>query len=168
MKIAIPKERRPGETRVASSPDVVKKLVGFGFNVIVEKGAGEAAAFTDGAFKQAGATIAKDAASTLKQADVILKIQRPTSAELGLMKKGAVLIAHLQAMSNKAEVNAYAKAGITAFAMELMPRISRAQSMDILSSQTNLAGYQAGLEGAVNFGSAFPMIAPACLNAPPL
>ncbi len=167
MKIAIPKERRPGETRVAGSPEVVKKLTGFGFDVIVEKGAGENAAFTDDAFKQAGATIAKDAASALKQADVVLKILRPTSPELGMLKKGCVLIAYLQAMTNKTEVNAYAKAGITAFAMELMPRISRAQSMDILSSQSNLAGYLAVLEGAVNFGSAFPMMMTAAGTVPP-
>ena len=162
MKIVIPKERRPGETRVAGSPDVVKKLAGFGFDVIVETGAGAAAAFTDEAYKAAGATIAKDAATALKQADVVLKVQRPTidgaNNELSLMKKGAVLIAHLQAMTNPKDVQAYAKAGITTFAMELMPRISRAQSMDILSSQSNLAGYQAVLEGAVNLSKAFPMM----------
>ena len=162
MKIAIPKERRPGETRVAASPDLVKKLVGQGFEVTVEKGAGTAAAFTDAAFKEAGATIAKDASSTLGSADMVFKIQRPViegeDNELALMKKGAVLIAHLGALYNRDDVEAYAKAGITAFAMELMPRISRAQSMDILSSQSNLAGYRAVIDAAAEYSSAFPMM----------
>ncbi len=164
MKIAIPKERRPGETRVAVSPDVAKKLVGLGFDVIVEKGAGAGAAFTDDAFKEAGATIAKDEATALKDADVVLKVQRPiaegdeTNNELAMMKKGAVLIARLDALVNQKDVEAYANAGITAFAMELMPRITRAQSMDILSSQSNLAGYKAVLDAAAEFTSAMPMM----------
>ncbi|MBE0531535.1 MAG: Re/Si-specific NAD(P)(+) transhydrogenase subunit alpha [Rhodospirillales bacterium] len=162
MKVAIPKERQPGETRVAGSPDLVKKLVGQGFEVIVEKGAGAAAMFTDAAYKDAGATLAKDAESTLASADVVLKIQRPIieggENELALMKRGAVLIAHIGALYHPDDVAAYAAAGITAFAMELMPRISRAQSMDILSSQTNLAGYKAVLDAAAEYGSAFPMM----------
>ncbi len=173
MKIAIPKESRSGETRVAASPDVVKKLTGFGFQVIIEKGAGEASAITDDEFKTAGATIAKDTATALKGADMVLKIQPPTiegkgaANELSLMKKGAVLVAHLGALTNKKDVDAYAKAGITSFAMELMPRISRAQSMDILSSQSNLAGYKAVLDGAAEFGSAFPMMMTAAGTVPP-
>lgn len=164
MQIAIPKERRPGETRVAASPELVKKLVGFGFDVVVEKGAGAAAAFTDAAFKEAGATIAKDEASALKSADMVFKVQRPIiegdakDNEVAMMKKGAVLIAHIGALYNTKDVDAYAKAGITAFAMELMPRISRAQSMDILSSQSNLAGYRAVLDAAVEYSSAMPMM----------
>jgi NAD(P) transhydrogenase subunit alpha len=162
MKIAIPKERRPGETRVAGSPDLVKKLVGLGFEVIVEKGAGAGAMFTDAAYKDAGAVIAKDAESTLKSADMVLKIQRPLiegdENELSLMKPGAVVIGHLGALYHPKDVEAYAKAGITAFAMELMPRISRAQSMDILSSQTNLAGYKSVLDAAAEYGSALPMM----------
>lgn len=164
MKIAIPKERRPGETRVAASPDMVKKLVGFGFDVVVEKGAGTVASFTDAAFKDAGATIAKDEATALKTADVIFKIQGPiiegdaSKNELAMMKKGAMLVAHIGALYNRDDVEAYAKAGITAFAMELMPRISRAQSMDILSSQSNLAGYKAVLDAAAEYSSAFPMM----------
>jgi NAD(P) transhydrogenase subunit alpha len=162
MKVAIPKERQPGETRVAGSPDLVKKLVGQGFEVIVEKGAGAAAMFTDAAYKDAGATLAKDAESTLASADVVLKIQRPIieggENELALMKRGAVLIAHIGALYHPEDVAAYAAAGITVFAMELMPRISRAQSMDILSSQTNLAGYKAVLDAAAEYGSAFPMM----------
>lgn len=158
MKIAIPKERRPGEKRVAASPDVVKKLVGFGFEVDVEKGAGVDAAITDDDFKAAGATVVKDAATALKTADVVLKIQRPEADEIKLMKKGAVLCAHLSALTEKKDVEALAKAGITAFAMELMPRISRAQSMDILSSQSNLAGYKAVLDACNEYGSALPMM----------
>ncbi len=158
MKIAIPKERRPGEKRVAASPDVVKKLVGFGFDVAVEKGAGTDAAITDDDFKAAGATIAKDAATALKTADVVLKIQRPEADELKLMKKGAVLCAHLSALTEKKDMEALAKAGVTAFAMELMPRISRAQSMDILSSQSNLAGYKSVLDACNEYGSAMPMM----------
>lgn len=158
MKIAIPKERRPGEKRVAASPDVVKKLVGFGFDVAVEKGAGADAAILDDDFKTAGATISKDAAATLKSADVVLKIQRPEAAELKLMKKGAVLCAHLSALTEKKDMAALAKAGVTAFAMELMPRISRAQSMDILSSQSNLAGYKSVLDACGEYGSAMPMM----------
>lgn len=158
MKIAIPKERRDGEKRVAASPEVVKKLAGFGFEVVVEKGAGEGAAITDEDFKDAGATIAKDAATALKTADLVLKVQRPETDEIKLMKKGAVLCAHLSALTEKKDVEALAKAGITAFAMELMPRISRAQSMDILSSQSNLAGYKAVLDAAGEYASALPMM----------
>jgi len=161
MKIAIPKER-PGETRVAASPDVVKKLIGLGFSVTIEKGAGVSSSFNDDAFKEAGASIAKDAASALKTADIVLKIQCPTTSgaksELSLLKKGAVLIASLGALSNKKGMQAIAKAGVTSFAMELMPRITRAQSMDILSSQSNLAGYKSVLDAANEYGSAFPMM----------
>ena len=164
MKIAVPMERRPGEARVAVSPEVAGKLVGLGFTVVVEKGAGAGASFLDEAYKKAGATIAKDAAGALKGADIVLKVQGPTTGgakgknELAMMKEGAILIATLSALTNKKDVAAYAKAGITAFAMELMPRISRAQSMDVLSSQSNLAGYKAVLDAAAEFGRAFPMM----------
>ncbi|MGA0393094.1 MAG: Re/Si-specific NAD(P)(+) transhydrogenase subunit alpha [Rhodospirillales bacterium] len=172
MKIAVPKERRPGEKRVAVSPEVVKKLAGLGFDVTVEAGAGEGASFTDDAFKEAGATIANDAPGALKDADIVIKIQPPivdgeNQNELANMKKGAILIAHLSALTNKADVENYAKAGITAFALELMPRISRAQSMDILSSQSNLAGYKAVLDASDVFGRAFPMMMTAAGTVPP-
>jgi len=173
MKIAIPRECRSGETRVAASPEVVKKLTGFGFDVAVEKGAGEAAAITDANFKDAGATIAEDATATYKNADMVLKIQRPVTEgaegqnELSLIKKGAVVLAHMAALTHKEDVAAMAEAGITAFAMELMPRITRAQSMDILSSQSNLAGYKAVLDGAAEYGSAFPMMMTAAGTVPP-
>jgi H+-translocating NAD(P) transhydrogenase subunit alpha len=171
MKIAVPKERAPGETRVATSPDVVKKLVGLGFEVVVEKGAGDAAAITDSEFQEAGASIAKDGATALKDADVVLKVQRPIVDgkinELSLLKPGAILIAYLQALTRPDDVAAYAAANITTFALELMPRISRAQSMDILSSQNNLAGYRAVIDGAAEFGSALPMMMTAGGTVPP-
>lgn len=163
MKIAIPKERRPGETRVAASPDTVKKFVGLGLEVVVETGAGAGASIPDSQYAEVGATIAPDEAAALRDADMVLKVQRPLTAaegtdELALMKKGAVLIAVLQPMQQREQVKAYAAAGITAFAMELMPRITRAQSMDVLSSQSNLAGYKAVLDGAQHFGRALPMM----------
>ncbi len=171
MKIAIPRERMPGETRVAVSPEVVKKLVQMGIEVTVEKGAGEDSYFVDSEFEAAGAIIGKDEASTLKDADVVIKVQRPVINgnlnELALLKPGAVLIAQLAALTHADEVKAYAEAGITAFALELMPRISRAQSMDILSSQNNLAGYKAVIDGAAEFGGAFPMMMTAGGTVPP-
>ncbi|MCK5167483.1 MAG: Re/Si-specific NAD(P)(+) transhydrogenase subunit alpha, partial [Rhodospirillaceae bacterium] len=158
MKIAIPKESHPGELRVAASPDIVKKLKGFGFDVIIETGAGNGASITDDDFKLAGATIANDIGATLEQADVVLKVSAPNEAETQLMKKGAVVAAHLGILGNKKSADMYAKAGLTTFAMELMPRISRAQSMDVLSSQSNLAGYKAVLDAASEYGSAMPMM----------
>ena len=164
MKIGVPKERRPGEKRVAVSPDVARKLKDLGFTVVVEKGAGDGASFTDAAYRDAGATIAKDGPAALKGADIVLKVQPPildggeAGSELALMKKGAVLIANLSALSNKGDVAAYAKAGVTAFALELLPRITRAQSMDVLTSQSNLTGYKAVLDAAHELGRAFPMM----------
>jgi NAD(P) transhydrogenase subunit alpha len=162
MKIAIPKERRAHEARVAASPETVKKMVGLGCEVVVEKGAGVTAAMTDEAFKEAGAAIAADAKATISGADVVLKVQGPAVGgkddELGLLKAGQVLIAHLDALRAAAEIAAIAKAGVTAFAMDLMPRVTRAQAMDVLSSQANLAGYKAVLDAAAEFGKAFPMM----------
>jgi len=163
MKIGIPKERRPGEKRVAASPETVKKFAGLGCSVVVETGAGLQADIPDDQYTAAGAAIAPDAAATLRDADLVLKVQRPMTAaegnnELALLKKGAVLVAGLQALQQRDQVKAYAEAGITAFAMELMPRITRAQSMDILSSQSNLAGYKSVLDAAQHFGRAFPMM----------
>lgn len=158
MKISIPKETNPGELRVAASPEVVKKLCALGFKVSVEKGAGNGAAITDDEFKSAGATIAADADAVFKSADLILKVAAPNQDEVSKMKKGAVVVAHLGILGNKKDADIYAKAGITTFAMELMPRISRAQSMDVLSSQSNLAGYKAVLDAAGEYGSAMPMM----------
>jgi NAD(P) transhydrogenase subunit alpha len=164
MKIAIPKELRAGETRVAGSPEVVKKLIGLGFQVSVEKGAGLSAAFTDEAFKAAGADITADLAAATKDADVVLKVQAPMIGgedgmdEVSLLKPGTIVMGHLSALTRRDLIEAYARAGLTAFALELMPRITRAQSMDILSSQSNLAGYKAVLDAAAEFGRAFPMM----------
>jgi NAD(P) transhydrogenase subunit alpha len=163
MKIAIPKERRAQESRVAASPDTVKRLVGMGLEVVVESGAGADAAFTDAAYVASGATIAPDAAAAIGGADIVLKVQRPIVGdggdnELIGFKSGAVLIGMLQPLQHPDEVEAYAKAGLTSFAMELIPRITRAQSMDVLSSQANLAGYRAVLDAATEFGRAFPMM----------
>ncbi len=167
MKIAIPKETRDGERRVAASPEVVGKLVGLKFEVAVESGAGTQASFTDDAYKQAGASIAKDAADALKSADLVWKVRGPTADEVGKMKKGAMLMASLDALIDGDGMAALAKAGITAFAMELMPRISRAQSMDILSSQANLAGYKAVLDAAGEYGRGLPMMMTAAGTVPP-
>jgi NAD(P) transhydrogenase subunit alpha len=172
MRIAVPKERRADEARVAASPDTVKKYVAMGFQVVVEKGAGEGASIADATYVEAGAEIAAGAKAALKDADIVLKVQRPMTAEEGadeiaLFKPGAVLIAHLAALANKPSAELYAKAGITAFAMELLPRISRAQSMDILSSQSNLAGYKAVLDAAAVYGRVFPMMMTAAGTVPP-
>lgn len=163
MKIGIPKERRAGEKRVAASPETVKKFVGLGCTVVIETGAGVAADIPDDQYTAMGAQIAADARATVGDADLVLKVQRPMTAaegndELALLKKGAVLVAGLSALQQRDQVKAYAAAGISAYAMELMPRITRAQSMDILSSQSNLAGYKSVLDAAQHFGRAFPMM----------
>ena len=172
MKIAVPKERQPGEERVAVSPDVVKKLIALGFDVAVEKGAGAGASFADAAYKAAGATVAADVKAACADADVVLKVQGPDAdgkqaPELAAMKPGAILVANLSALTRPAAVNAIAAAGVTAFAMELMPRITRAQSMDILSSQSNLAGYKAVLDAAGQYRRVFPMMMTAAGTVPP-
>lgn len=167
MKIGIPKERREHESRVAATPETVKKYLGLGFEVAVETGAGVGASFTDQAYREAGATIAPDAKATLRDADIVLKVRSPLSPgepgaegldELAAMKSGALLLAMLSPYNAKDRIATYAAAGLASFAMELMPRISRAQSMDVLSSQANLAGYKAVLDAAVEFGKAFPMM----------
>ena len=169
MKIVIPKETRAGETRVAASPQVIQKLAALGYDVAVEKGAGEGASVSDDVFKAAGASIATGAA--VKTADIVLMVNPPaTSGADALpaqMKKGAVLISQLAALTSPDDVAAYAKAGITTFAMELVPRISRAQSMDVLSSQANLAGYRAILEAAAEYGRGIPMMMTAAGTVPP-
>jgi len=157
MKIAIPKERRDGETRVAASPDTVKKYVQMGFEVQVEAGAGSGASIADQVYIDAGAKIAAVAAEAFK-ADVVLKVARPTDSEIDLLQEGSVLISALSALTNKDMVEKLAAKKVTAFAMELVPRITRAQSMDILSSQANLAGYKAVLDGVHEFKRAVPMM----------
>jgi proton-translocating NAD(P)+ transhydrogenase subunit alpha len=163
MKIAILKERRPHETRVAATPETVKKLKALGAEITIEAGAGVAAAYTDQAYLDAGANIVSDAASAAAAGDIIFKIQRPMTAqegvdELALLRSGQTLMSPLGALTNKPLVDALAAKGIQAFALELIPRITRAQSMDILSSQANLAGYKAVLLAADNFGRIFPQM----------
>jgi NAD(P) transhydrogenase subunit alpha len=162
MKIAIPKERRAHESRVAASPETVKKLIALGAEVAVEKGAGAAASFSDQAYKDAGADVAKDAESAMTGAAVVLKVQRPIVGgkddELKGYAAGTLLIANLDPYRERADMEALAKAGLTAFAMELVPRITRAQSMDVLSSQANLAGYKAVLDAAAEYCRAIPMM----------
>jgi NAD(P) transhydrogenase subunit alpha len=169
MKVAIIKERRAHERRVAASPDSVKHMVGMGLEPVVESGAGAAAYFADAAYRAAGAAIAGDAAAALADADIVLKVQHPLMGgaasgaeggidELRLIRRGAALVGLLAPLQNPADVQAYAEAGIAAFAMELIPRITRAQTMDVLSSQANLAGYKAVLDAAGEFGRAFPMM----------
>ncbi|QJE71954.1 Re/Si-specific NAD(P)(+) transhydrogenase subunit alpha [Aerophototrophica crusticola] len=173
MKIAIPKERRPHELRVAATPETVKKYKGLGFTVAVESGAGLGAALTDEAYAAAGAEVVADPAALLRDADIVLKVQRPLLPgegdldELALLKPGAILISGLNPYMAPESVSAYATARVDAFAMEFMPRITRAQSMDILSSQSNLAGYRAVLEAANEFGRAFPMMMTAAGTVPP-
>ena len=163
MKIAIPKELRDGETRVAMSPDMIKKLVAMGLEVMIETGAGNRAMLLDDLYRKAGALIGANANETYSGADIVLKVRPPIRPdqgpdELAMIKSGALLIGLLEPLQNTDSVAAYAKAGVTAFAMELLPRISRAQSMDVLSSQSNLAGYKAVIEAAAAFGKAFPMM----------
>ena len=172
MKIAIIKERRPHETRVAATPETVKKLKALGAEITIEAGAGTVAAYTDQAYSEAGATIVPDAASAIAAGDIVFKIQRPMTAEegldeLGLLRQGQTLMAPLGALTNKELVQALASRGVTSFALELIPRITRAQSMDILSSQANLAGYKAVLVAANNYGRIFPqMMTPGGTLAP--
>ncbi len=165
MIIGVPKERRPGERRVAASPDTAKRLVGQGHVVVVERGAGAGAAFPDDAYAASGAQLG-DAAAALG-AEIVLKVQRPSADEIKAMKSGAVLVGMLAPLQHKDEIPAYAKAGLTAFAMELVPRITRAQAMDVLSSQANLAGYKAVLDAADYFGRAMPMMMTAAGTVPP-
>ena len=172
MKIGILKERRPHEMRVAASAETVKKFSDLGAEVCVEKGAGQGSSIPDAEFKEAGATIAATAADTVSGADIVLKVQRPMIAgekedELSILSSGQSLVCQMNALTDEKFVDAMAKAGITGFAMELMPRISRAQSMDVLSSQSNLSGYKAVLDSASEFGRAFPMMMTAAGTVPP-
>src|SRR5262249_25350906 len=163
MKIAVVAESDPAEPRVAATPDTVKKLAALGAAVAVQPGAGSKSGVLDTDYTAAGATVAPDAASN---ADVVLKVRRPTEAELGAYKKGALVIAIMDPYGNEAALAAMARAGVTAFAMELMPRITRAQVMDVLSSQANLAGYRAVIDAAAEYGRALPMMMTAAGTVP--
>ncbi|HYW61013.1 MAG TPA: Re/Si-specific NAD(P)(+) transhydrogenase subunit alpha [Xanthobacteraceae bacterium] len=163
MKIAIVAEVDPAEPRVAATPDTVKKMVALGAEVAVEPDAGLRAGVLDADYTAAGATVAKDAASN---ADVVLKVRRPAESELGSYRKGALVIAVMDPYGNEAALAAMARAGITAFAMELMPRVTRAQVMDVLSSQANLAGYRAVIDASAEYGRALPMMMTAAGTVP--
>lgn len=163
MRIAVARESDPAEDRVAATPDTVKKLKSLGADVVVEPGAGVKSGILDADFTAAGATIVTDAA---KDADVVLKVRRPNAIELANYKKGAIVIAIMDPYGNETALKAMAEAGVTAFAMELMPRITRAQSMDVLSSQANLAGYRAVIDASAEYGRALPMMMTAAGTVP--
>lgn len=158
MKLAIIKETTAGERRVAASPEAIKKLIGLGFSVAIETGAGVAANLPDDGFKNAGAEIAPDTAAALKDADVIFTVRGLDADALSHVKADALLLGLLNPFGDRAPLEAYAKAGLRAFALEWTPRITRAQSMDVLSSQSNLAGYKAVLDAASHYSRAFPMM----------
>ena len=157
MKIAVLKELADGEKRVSASPETVKKFIALGASLAVEKGAGVAASVADKDYQEMRATIGTRQA-VLKDADIVLAVQGPDPVSLKGIKKGAWLVASLNPFGERKRVDAYAKLGIDALAMEFMPRITRAQSMDILSSQSNLAGYKSVLEAAAHYGRVFPMM----------
>jgi NAD(P) transhydrogenase subunit alpha len=156
--IAVTKERKAGETRVAATPETAKKLITAGFEVVVEAGAGAGASIADADYEAAGARIAKTAKDAIGKADVLFKVRAPEAEEIAALKSGAYVVALLNAFNEKAAVAALAKKGATSFAMEFVPRITRAQVMDALSSQANLAGYRAVIEGAEAYGRALPMM----------
>src|SRR5579859_3214699 len=143
MRLAVPKEIRDGETRVAATPESVKKFKGLGLDVVVQTGAGAGAKIADADYSAAGALIAPDAASTFKDADIVLKVRGPEPGEIAQLKNGAVLVALLSPATEQPMIQSLAGQGVVSFAMEFLPRISRAQAMDVLSSQANLAGYKA-------------------------
>src|SRR5215217_4882236 len=156
--VAVTRERRAGETRVAATPETVKKLIGAGFSVTVESGAGVAASVPDAEYAAAGATIAKSLKDALAKADVLFKVRGPEAEEIAALKPGVMVVATLNPYQDRATLEGPAKAKASAFAMEFVPRITRAQVMDVLSSQANLAGYRAVIEGAEAYGKALPMM----------
>ena len=166
MKIAVPAEADKDETRVAATPETVKKFIGLGGEFVVQAGAGAGSRITDAEYEAAGANIAKSAAATVKDADIVLQVRRPAEADLGNYKKGALVVAIMDPHGNEAALEEMAKAGIVAFAMELMPRITRAQVMDVLSSQANLAGYQSVIDAADEYDRALPMMMTAAGTVP--
>jgi NAD(P) transhydrogenase subunit alpha len=158
MKLGVPAEQAKEEPRVAATPETVKKLIALGFSVSVEAGAGERSRILDKAYQEAGATIAKNGEEAVKDADIVLKVRRPQESELAAYKKGALVIATMDVWDDGKAFEPIAKAGVSAMAMELMPRITRAQVMDVLSSQANLAGYRAVIDAAEVFDRAMPMM----------
>ena len=163
MRIAVARELEPGETRVAATPETVKKMKALGADVAVEPGAGANAGIPDAEFTTAGAAVASGA---VKDADIVLKVRRPAPSELSGYKRGALVIAMMDPYGQDAAVRGMANAGIAAFAMELLPRITRAQTMDVLSSQANLAGYRAVIDAAAEYGRVLPMMMTAAGTVP--
>jgi NAD(P) transhydrogenase subunit alpha len=163
MKIAIPAETDASEPRVAATPETIKKMINLGADVAVEHGAGRRSGILDTDYQAAGATVGAD---VTRDADVVLKVRRPGAAEVANYKRGALVIGIMDPFGNEGAVRPMAEAGVIAFAMELMPRITRAQSMDVLSSQANLAGYRAVIDAAAEFGRAFPMMMTAAGTIP--
>jgi NAD(P) transhydrogenase subunit alpha len=166
MKIAVPAEADKLETRVAATPETVKKFIALGAECVVQAGAGMGARIVDAEYEAAGAKVVKTAAATLKDADIVLHVRRPAEADLKGYKAGALVVATMDPYDHEAAVTAMAEAGIVAFAMEFLPRISRAQVMDVLSSQANLAGYQAVIDAAEEYDRAFPMMMTAAGTVP--
>jgi NAD(P) transhydrogenase subunit alpha len=163
MRIAVAREADPAEDRVAATPETVKKMKALGADVAIEPGAGIKSGIPDADFTAAGATVTADA---VKGADVVLRVRRPNVSELAACKRGALVIAIMDPYGNEAALKTMADAGVTAFAMELMPRITRAQVMDVLSSQANLAGYRAVIDAAAEYGRALPMMMTAAGTIP--
>src|SRR5580698_9852701 len=167
MRLAVLKERRVPEARVAATPDTVKRLIALGLTVAVETGAGASTSIPDAEFAAAGAEIATDPAETLAGAGVVFAVQAPLPEERALIPRGTLLVCIAGAFADPDLVPSLAAAGIDTAAMELLPRITRAQSMDVLSSQANLAGYRAVIEGAYAFDRGFPMMMTAAGTVPP-
>ena len=163
MKVAVAEEVDAGEPRVAATPETIKKMIGLGAEVAVEPGAGIKSGVLDADYATAGATVAADAVSG---ADIVLKVRRPQAAELTRYKRGAIVIGIMDPYGHDEALRAMADAGVTAFAMELLPRITRAQVMDVLSSQANLAGYRAVIDAAAEYGRALPMMMTAAGTVP--
>ncbi|WP_395697822.1 Re/Si-specific NAD(P)(+) transhydrogenase subunit alpha [Methylocella sp.] len=167
MRIAVQTETDANESRVAATPETVKTLIGLGAEFVVQSGAGRGSALDDSAYAAAGATIVPTAAEAARDADVILRVRRPTVAEVAGAKPGALVLAILDPYDNLPALGALARTGVSAFAMELIPRITRAQSMDVLSSQANLAGYRAVIDAAAAYERAIPMMTTAAGAVPP-
>ncbi len=167
MKLAVPTETRPGERRVALVPDVVKKLAGAGWDVCVQAGAGREAAFSDAAYEDAGATVAPDAASTHSGAGLVVRVNAPSAHEVAGLPQGVALLSFLSVGPSEDAVRALAARGTTVFSFDLLPRISRAQGMDALSSQATVSGYRAGLLAAEHLAKFFPMFMTAAGTVPP-
>ena len=166
MRIAVLSETDKVETRVAATPEIVKKYKALGADVVVQAGAGAPSGLPDADYEAAGAAVASSAAEALRDADIVLKVRRPADGELSNAKRGALVIAIMDPYGQDAAVKAMADAGVSAFSMELMPRITRAQVMDVLSSQANLAGYRAVIDAAAEYGRAFPMMMTAAGTVP--